>query len=518
MKSMTRRLPLLICFVLVIAFALRLIQLGERNFWYDEAFSALFAGQDIPTLIEGTLAPADGGAAEIHPLLYYLTLNGWLHLLGESAFTVRLLSAVFGTLTVGVIYLIGSAAFDPRTGIIAALITAVAPFHVQYSQEARMYALMGLCLALATWTFLQAYRAEKRAWRWWAAFGVFAGLSMHAQQLSAFYLVALGLIPVFARRRDAVLGVSLGAGIALVLYGAWLFVLPGQLARVTNGYWIDVPTPARILLTLRSFVMAALDIPPPQGLIGLAIMLILLIFLLLQIFVMRRRRSAREQGSILIILWLFAAPIGLLWLFSQFRPLYLDRGLIGCSLMFYVALGWLFTRGGLPRPFVAALSGLFLIAAAIGLTAHYNWSAFPNSPYRQAMEIIASRMQPGDVIVHQDKTSALPSIFYAPNLNQHYLRDEPGARDDTLSVPAQQALGALADDCIQTAASGANRVWWVMFTFAPGQYAAAGVTTLETQIAWLNAHYTAAETVTLRDLAITLYTALPGDTQGECPA
>ena len=41
--------------------------------------------------------------------------------------------------------------------------------------------------------------------------------------------------------------------------------------------------------------------------------------------------------ALLFVLWLFAAPIGLMWLFSQVRPVYLDRGLIASALMLYIA-------------------------------------------------------------------------------------------------------------------------------------------------------------------------------------
>ncbi len=170
-------------------------------------------------MLYGTLTPVAGGAADIHPLLYYSTLNVWMHFFGESAFTVRLLSVIYGAATVALVYLLAKSLFDEKTGLVAALITAIAPFHVQYSQETRMYALLGLFLMAASWCFIKAWRDGDAEiadaslwvkWRYWLGFGVFAGLAMYTQQLAAFYLVAIGLVPFLARRRQQMIGMIVG--------------------------------------------------------------------------------------------------------------------------------------------------------------------------------------------------------------------------------------------------------------------------------------------------------------------
>jgi hypothetical protein len=68
--------------ILLLAFGLRLVNLGVRNLWYDEAFAVLFAEKGLDAMLYGTLTPVDGGASDIHPLLYYVTLDGWMNLFG----------------------------------------------------------------------------------------------------------------------------------------------------------------------------------------------------------------------------------------------------------------------------------------------------------------------------------------------------------------------------------------------------------------------------------------------------
>ncbi|MBI5669040.1 MAG: glycosyltransferase family 39 protein [Chloroflexi bacterium] len=503
----------MLALILLLALMLRLVNLGTRSLWYDEAFAVLFSEKGLDAMLAGTLTPVAGGAADIHPLLYYSTLNLWMAVFGQSPAAVRLWSVLLGVATVGVMYLLGRDLFGARTGLVAALITAVAPFHVQYSQETRMYALLGLLLLLATWCFVRGNpspqpppRIRRGGVGWWLAFGVLAALAMYTQQLAAFYLIALGLVPVLARRRDLLVRVALGTAVAVILYLPWLVNLPSQFGKVQSYYWLSPPNIGQLLLTIRSFLVVHLEIPAPASTLGFLGSIFLIAFLMIQVvIVLRGRRSRGERTPLLLVLWLAAAPVALLWLVSQLQPVYLIRALLPSALMLYLALAWLFNRAGLPRPIAAVIGGGALALAVVGLYHQYTWSTFPNSPYPAAVAAIRAEWQAGDVVIHQDKLSALPMIYYERDLPQRYLRDLPGSGDDTLALPTQQALGLLADESVEQAAAGARRVWWVVFDFAERQYAAAGRPELREAVAWLDEQYAETGRWTFNDLILVRY-------------
>ena len=62
--------------------------------------------------------------------------------------------------------------------------------------------------------------------------------------------------------------------------------------------------------------------------------------------------------------------------------------------------------------------------------------------------------QPGDVIVHSNKLTFLPTHYYDRSLPQDFVADEPGSPSDTLAYPTQQALGLFATSDIATATLG----------------------------------------------------------------
>ena len=122
---------------------LRVYQINRNGFWLDEAFSVWMAAHPLPALFDWLIR------IDQHPPLYYTLLHFWLQA-GDDAGYVRLLSALFSTLTIPVLFLIAARIAGLRAGFIAAVILALSPFQVRFAQEARMYALLMLNASLAT--------------------------------------------------------------------------------------------------------------------------------------------------------------------------------------------------------------------------------------------------------------------------------------------------------------------------------------------------------------------------------
>ena len=140
--SPQRLTPYLLLAITVSGGLLRLYQIGDKGLWLDEAFSVWMGGQPLGQMF-GWLLKIDQ-----HPPLYYALLHVWLAF-GDDAATVRTLSALLSTLTIPVIYLLGKRLGGRQLGLLAAIILALAPFHVRFAQETRMYALLTLNASLA---------------------------------------------------------------------------------------------------------------------------------------------------------------------------------------------------------------------------------------------------------------------------------------------------------------------------------------------------------------------------------
>lgn len=493
--------------ILLLALAVRLIALDTRILWYDEAFAVLFSETGLEKMLYGTLTPVNGAAADVHPLLYYTSLNGWMRLVGQSPAPVRLWSVLLGMGTVLALFMLARDLLDDAAGLWTAFIAALAPFHVQYSQEVRMYALLGLLLVMTTWCYFRGARTGKAVY--WIGFGVLAGLSMYTQQLAAFYLAALGLLPFLQRRRDLIVRVVLSAMLAVLVYLPWLVNLPAQLGKV-GTYWVLKPdlliSP---LLSLWNFVFVELEVSNPPALVASVVTLALVLILLLMAVFAPRRQKRAERSALLIALWLVAAPMALMLLVSMLRPVYLTRGLQGSALLLYVAIGYLLSHARLPSGLRALFLSAWIVSSAAGLYHLYLWDQFPRPRFDQAWRYLTTAgAASGEVrVVHANKLTMLPMVYYArqaptgtTRLTQRYVGDIPGSGQDTLGLPTQEALGLLADPCVAVAAGGAAEVWLVVFE---QQVKELGGYTPETE--WLDAHYRRLSTIPVNDLQLILY-------------
>src|SRR5690349_8367707 len=83
---------------------LRLVGLGARPFWFDEAISAVYARQDFETLLRLN-------AGDNHPPGYYLGLKLWIGLLGTDDAILRLFSVGPGVISIWLAWWIGRKLF-----------------------------------------------------------------------------------------------------------------------------------------------------------------------------------------------------------------------------------------------------------------------------------------------------------------------------------------------------------------------------------------------------------------------
>lgn len=229
-----------------IAFALRVYRIDGQSLWYDEGVSAVMAQRDLASI-------AVNAAADIHPPLYYYFLHFWASLAGGSEFALRWLSLMFGVMLVALVFKLGQRLFDSQVGYAAAFFTAVAPFTIYYSQEARMYMQVAFLGALSTCLFLPIQsifetgiggRLRKRT----LVAYIFASIALLYSHYFSFSILAfhnLWMLMRFVGTRkplsDRLGPAALWIGVQLIVvaaFGPWLML---SLAQV--GGWPSISEP-----------------------------------------------------------------------------------------------------------------------------------------------------------------------------------------------------------------------------------------------------------------------------------
>ena len=497
--------------VFAVAIALRLVNLGGRPLWYDEAFAVLYAEKSFSTMLRGTLTPAHGVAADVHPLLYYTILHVWMQLFGQSPVAVRALSVLLGIATVGMAYWVGRLLYGQRSALGAALIVACAPFAVYYSQEARMYALLGLATITMTYFFARAWM--RGGWLNWFVVGLCGAIVLYAHNLGFAFILGLDawvawewFKPRGVRWRNG-LPLILTHLLMLTLFAPWLLALPGQFGKVQQGYWVAQPGLVQLVQTLFIFHFAYDNQALPAWLLPPALFFSVLLVALCALALWRRRYTLSGSlfpSSEALLLTLSTVPIGVLFVISQLSPVYVVRALLPSALTYYVLLAGLWVRGAWPK--LARWGILFpcAIVVAISLWNHYTYISFPRAPFDRVAAFLRAHYQVGDVIVHSNKLSFFPTHYYDRTLPQSFIADPSGSPSDTLAYPTQEAVGLLAAPDIAAAVRGHERVWFVIFRRAMEEYRAAGYTDHPHRL-WLGQRYTLVSLHTFGDLDVAEY-------------
>jgi 4-amino-4-deoxy-L-arabinose transferase-like glycosyltransferase len=217
----------------LLAAALRLSTLDLQSFWYDEAYTPVH--ELHPSLWETLRSVVH---SENTPPLWYVIAWADSRVLGTGEVALRLPSALAGIALVPVAWAIGRELEGPparRAAIVCALITAVDPLFVWYSQEARAYGLFVLTGALALLCFLRAEREPTRARM--ALFAACGALALLSHYFAVFLLIPMALWLLWQPRTRRGALPALGA---LALVGlALLALIPAQGGHGTQwiGRW-----------------------------------------------------------------------------------------------------------------------------------------------------------------------------------------------------------------------------------------------------------------------------------------
>jgi hypothetical protein len=155
------------------ALLVRLVGITSESLWLDEIATVRFVAEHgLWDVIRETFR------IDYHPFAYYALLDLWTMAFGTSDRACRLLSALLGAASVAAAYRLSVTVGLARVAAFgAAIVVAVGPTGVWYSQECRMYILLVVTWALCLDALIRMVRAgfpARRIAAFLLAFFVFA--------------------------------------------------------------------------------------------------------------------------------------------------------------------------------------------------------------------------------------------------------------------------------------------------------------------------------------------------------
>lgn len=237
--------------VILAGLLLRWVNLGHSVYWGDEVYSsirifghrtaavrsAIAQGQVVTAATIQTflqLSPLKGIGATLQSLaiedahltpLYFVLARLWAGVFGDSVAAIRSFSALCGCLLLPVTYGLAIALFQRRrVAMVATALVAVSPIQLIYAQEARMYSLWTLTVAVAALLLLRALRRQRRS-DWWQLTGALT-LMLYSHFLSVMMLAGFSVYVLLTqwRQRQNLWAFARSASMALLALGPWLWI------------------------------------------------------------------------------------------------------------------------------------------------------------------------------------------------------------------------------------------------------------------------------------------------------
>jgi 4-amino-4-deoxy-L-arabinose transferase-like glycosyltransferase len=418
---------------IVAAAGIRFYHLGDQSLWNDELFSLQVASLRLSE-IQPALA-----ANYHHPPLFFYLLHFVVGFFGATAWSLRVISAIAGCATVGLVCFYGSRMFGFRGGVAAAAICLVAPFHIAYSQEGRPYALAALLALASCCVLFEILKAPGR--RLVASYVILTAALLYTHHWGIFVLGAqtlyllLGKEDVWSRKKPVL--------IALVIVGGlYLPELPSLFRQSAGGsssgwFWVEGPSwrewyrlAGAFSGTYFKMASAVFESPPALGWLSSCV----LVALAASALVESSRRHASPSlrflascslGTLLIPFTLsFAKPEIFLWY----------RYTVIAFPLFCLLLGAASATGRWKRWRIPA-AAILLAAGLIGDVHYFSWQ---KANAREVAGCVDSLTSGGvNILIRPASFAPLLNYYYGGNaaqLDETYLDHPLGGIVDTASA------------------------------------------------------------------------------------
>jgi uncharacterized membrane protein len=200
---------------------------------YSEGYSAYIAGHDPATI-------SWYAALNSQPPLFYIVLHYWMGLFGSGVEETRLLSTVFGWITIVFAFLVVRRGFGHRASWLAATLMSLSPLLIQAGGAIQTH-MIGLAISFAATYILMVALTQKKFFPW-LVYAVLVALGLWSDYATILIWLSHSVWVIYEYRKNRTLmkrwGIAMS--LAVVLFLPWV---PMLLAAVNEpqqaGYWLE---------------------------------------------------------------------------------------------------------------------------------------------------------------------------------------------------------------------------------------------------------------------------------------
>lgn len=412
---------------MMLALFLRLQGLATESMWFDEVAQVEWNKKNFFTFLGERWDQVDPPLNEIVAWIYNNIVRTLAPAMATEEWVIRLPVLILGIITIPVVASAAGMSGGPLAAVSAAFLLAANPYHVRYSQEARMYALLIFFSACAMRTCAGIFTAaagdllqKRRA----VALGLFwaaASLTHYYAFISLSTLAAAAFLLYYQNRDERAGALRRGALIGMAIVVPWIAAQAIYVKFTGHGTrpWLSGlgrPGLESLALSARAY---AVDLLPAgleaagAGFLEKAAAGVAQAALGLLIILGAIRRAGMARGAQFLILMIAFAPCLMVFAVSQLRPLFHPRYLLAAmpAIVIIAALAR-------PRALAMALTAVYAVLCTLLVARYHEYTEKPD--YKKAGAVLAAEFQPVDEadVAFIDR---LPLQYYAKQASGRFV-------------------------------------------------------------------------------------------------
>ncbi|MBW2976553.1 glycosyltransferase family 39 protein [Candidatus Woesearchaeota archaeon] len=439
------RLLFFIILIFALSFIIRVYNLEAENIWADEGLTIYNAHLPISHNIKWSLDMA-------YFPLYHVILSLWEKIFGLHAFSMRFLSVIFGTLSVYMTYQLGSLMFNRRIGLCSAVIMALSPFNVYYSQEARVYSLFVLLSLLSIYYYFKYTHSYEN--KHLLMYGIFTLLMLNSHAAAIFVLIFQNCYHLLFIRKYFKKWIFTQS-IVFILFLPLLYLVIDRMMELSDYLTFSKPN---LLTLIRTFYMfsSGTTYKLESLIIGAALSIIFSLLILLSLFSMykeiKNENYLKANKLFFLFLWLSVPPLLLTLQSYIFYSLYLDRYVIASSVALYLIAAFSISKLK-DRARLVAFVCIILLSLTILCI---DFETFNKERWEDAANYIRSNKNKEDAVIIHIPNAVYPFTYYF-DLNCFESKNLSNC------TSSQNIYAAKNADDLPTEITKNNRVFLVLF-------------------------------------------------------
>ena len=429
----------LLILIIILGASLRFYGLSFESFWLDETATAI-AVRDY-TAIEVIKNSIDYGNVRpeyfkhvVNDLpFYFASLDFWSELFGISEFSLRFFSAIFGTLSIFMVFLVAKELTNRKVALLSALIFSLSMINIQFSQEARVYSFLTFIALSSIYFLIMSLKTGKLVYLSVYAILNIIGLNSHFVFIFFVFFQALYILLMFKFYPKYAKKVLIALFIVGLLFLPWVPRLLnqgegagtfldkpsfGSVVKIGVGFntWIYPSTNLKENINSRDFLnFSVYDVV----LIGSIVLLVAIISISFIIGIIKNQSFIEKKWVILLILW-FLIPFLSELILSIIHPTATLFGPIR-YLIYSTPAYIIFVSMGISRlnkNYTKAIVILLIILSMPALISYY--VNFDKDQWREAILFMKENLKDDDIILVHAPNTEQPFYYYYGKSNILY--------------------------------------------------------------------------------------------------